>query len=557
MFNSPIGYNGNKNLRPANLTYPYQQWEIEEIIKCSMDIIYFAEKYVKVVSLDKGLHLVKLRDYQKEFLLACVNNRKVISVQARQNGKGLVVAIFLLWRSMFNSHEVSALLANKISVAKETLKKFKIAYEQLPRFLQVGIEKFNTEECSFENGSRVIAAATTSSAIRGFTITNLILDEFAMVDQNVAEDFYVSVVPTISSGKNTRLIITSTPLGLNFFWKLWKGAVDKVNGFIPVFADWSRNPDRNQSWADNELKTIGEIKFNQEYACQFLGSSHTLIQAKYIIGMAADVPINETEDFKIYKHPEHKRVYLLSVDTAEGKNRDYSTIVVFDITQYPITIAAIYKNNEISPNLFPNFIYNFAKAYNEAFVLIENNNSPQVAQILNDDLEYPNIVCEDFHSKQFGIKMNKRVKRLGCVNFKDIVENQKIIINDINLISEISQFVQQRNGSYSAEEGFHDDIVMACILMSWFATTPQFSELSNDNLRNSLRQKNAQFLEDSMSPTGFYVPVIPDDSGMELTDDQVDLLNSFNDDHLRMFEEMNQKPPTIEELEFLRSISKH
>jgi hypothetical protein len=555
MFPSLKGYLGNKNIRPKGLIYPYQQWEIEEIIKCSLDIIYFAEKYVKIVSLDSGLHLVKLRDYQKEFLLACVKNRKVISMQARQNGKGMVVAIFLLWRSMFNEHEISALLANKISVAKETLKKFKIAYENLPTFLQVGIEKFNTEEAAFENGSRVIAAATTASGIRGFTITNLILDEYALVDKNIAEDFYTSVVPTISSGKDTKIIITSTPIGLNHFYHLYKGAENKVNGFVAVFADWTRNPDRNQAWADEEIRTTGEVKFNQEYACQFLGSSYTLINAKYIIGMAADMPITQDEHFKIYSHPQEKRVYLVAVDPAEGKNRDSSVIVVFDITAYPITIAAIYKNNEISPNLLPNFIYNFAKAYNEAFVLIENNNSPQVSLILNDELEYPNIISEDFHSKEFGIKMNKKVKRLGCINFKDIVEHQKIIINDIDLIAEITQFVQQNNGTYAADVGFHDDIVMACILMSWFATTAQFSELSNDNLRESLRQKNAQFLEDSMLPAGFYVPVIPN-TDIELSEDQIELLNSINDEQRMMLKDMRMLPLTSDESQLLKSLKK-
>jgi len=399
-------YNNNPRLRNAGYTYQYTAAEMDELIKCEQDIIYFAEKYVYVTTVDDGMQLVKLREYQKKFLRQCATEQKIVAMWSRRSGKGAAVAIFFLWYALFNEHKTTAVLANKLSVAKETMGKFKVGYENLPFFLQQGIDVYNKQEVVFENGSRFIVGGTTSNAVRGFTINVLALDELAFVHPNIAEEFFTSVFPTISSGKTTKIIITSTPNGLgNLFWKIFTEAERGINGFVWSKVSWLEVGIWDQAWADGQRKTLGDIRFNQEYECVFLGSKLTLIAASTLQNMVPDVPIQRDEYMTVYIRPEKNRKYFISCDPSRGTGNDYSAFIVFDITEYPIKICAVYKNNHISPLLLPSILEQTARSYGNAFVLIEiNDNGQQVADILYRDLEYENVVSMSFHGNEFGIR---------------------------------------------------------------------------------------------------------------------------------------------------------
>ncbi len=507
-------YNNNPALRNAGYNHSYTQEELLELAKCEQDIVYFAEKYIMVTTVDDGMQLVKLRGYQKKFLRQCADHQKVVAMWSRRSGKGAVVAIFFLWYTLFNEHKTAAVLANKLAVAKETMGKFKVGFENLPFFLQSGVALYNRTEVVFENGSRFIVGGTTSNAVRGFTINCLALDELAFVHANIAEEFFTSVFPTISSGKTTKIIVTSTPNGMgNLFYKLFTQAEQGINGFAHSKVTWREVGIWDQEWADGQVKTLGEIRFNQEYECAFLGSKHTLINANTIQNMVASIPINRDETFTVYKNPDPERKYFISCDPSRGTGRDYSAFIVFDITEYPITIAATYNCNTISPILLPSLLEQTARSYNNAFVLIEiNDNGQQVADILYQDLEYENVVSMSFHGSEMGVRTTVSVKRIGCSNFKDIVENQKMIIDDMELIAQCATFIQDKK-SFAAEPGNHDDLVMCCVIFSWFMTTKTFIDLNDMSLIATIREKNMKHIEDSLTPFGFF------DDGTKQEDD--------------------------------------
>lgn len=498
-------YNNNPQLRNAGYIHNYTHAELVELAKCEQDIIYFAEKYVMVTTVDDGMMLVKLREYQKKFLRQCAENQKVVAMWSRRSGKGAVVAIFFLWYTLFNEHKTAAVLANKLAVAKETMEKFKVGFENLPFFLQSGVALYNRTEVVFENRSRFIVGGTTSNAVRGFTINCLALDELAFVHPNIAEEFFTSVFPTISSGKTTKIIVTSTPNGMgNLFYKLFTQAEQNINGFAHSKVTWREVGIWDQAWADEQVKTLGDVKFNQEYECAFLGSKYTLINSNVIQNMVAAIPLKRDEHFTVYLNPEKGRRYFISCDPSRGTGNDFSAFVVLDVTEYPIRIAATYNCNTISPLLLPSIIEQTARSYGDAFVLVEiNDNGQQVADILYRDLEYENVVSLSFHGNELGVRTTTSVKRVGCSNFKDIVENQKMIIDDMELIAQVSTFVRDKK-SFAAEPGNHDDLVMACVIFSWFMTTQMFVDLNDMNIISAIREKNMQAIEDELTPFGFF-----------------------------------------------------
>ena len=519
-------YLNNPNLRAANVPYPYTEAEIKEFKKCKNDPIYFIEKYIKIVHPDKGLILLKLFDYQKEMIISYWKNRKTISNTSRQLGKTTVAAAFFCWYTIFNSNKTCAILANKALLAREILSRYQLAYENLPKFLQQGVITWNKGSCELENGSRVIASATSSSAIRGYSVSLLYLDEFAHVQQNIAEEFFTSVYPTLSAGKETKLIITSTPNGYNLFYKLFTEAMQKVNDFNPIQVAWDRHPDRDEKWKIDQLAILGEDKFAQEHETEFLGSTNTLIPKKYIKMMVEQKPIQKTGPITIYQEPIKKdpdiegstdHNYLIVCDPAEGVGGDDTAFVVFDITDFPIKIVAKYIDNNISPLLLPTILETVAKKYNEAHVLIEiNNQGQQVANILWRDNEYMNCVMFGFHGNENGIRTTKLTKRLGCTLFKNMIENQKLIINDLDCKAQISTFIRRKTG-YAAEDGHKDDLVMCLVLFAWFASTEEYKNITNMSLRKALQEQRMQFIQEEI--LSFFI----DDGviGLEVEDEMV------------------------------------
>lgn len=508
-------YNSNPLLKPCGTIHSFTLHEAQEYKKCEADPIYFIENYVKVVSVDHGLVPLILHDFQKEMVLNFWKKRFNVVLAARQVGKSTIVAAFFVWYTLFHKDKVCAILANKAMVAREILSRYQKAYENIPKFLQQGVITFNKGSVELENGSKIMAASTSSSAIRGFSLNVVFLDEYAFVHPGVADEFFTSVWPTLSSGKKSKMIISSTPNGFNHFYKIWNEAEQGMNGFHSQFVHWSDMPGRDEKWRKEQFRILGEDKFSQEMEAEFLGSSNTLIHSSDIKNMSPIKPIHVSDSLKIFRHPEkydqnkdgtmeHK--YVIVCDPARGTGNDSSAFVVFDVTNYPIRLAASFQDPLISPLVLPTILDRVAKTYNDAHVLVEiNDNGQQVADILWRDLEYENtVIFGGFGAKKsnYGVRTTTSVKRQGCTLFKDMVSSQKIVIDDLDLISEISTFILRQN-TYKADVGAHDDLVMCCILFAWFATTAEYQNLSDMNYKQALLAQKMEYIESDVLPFGF------------------------------------------------------
>ena len=543
MSNKQISYNGNPNLKPIGIVESYSAEQVKELMRCMQDPIYFIENYCKIVSLDYGLIPFKLYECQKEKVHVILNNRKVILMEGRQQGKTITSAACILWYTLFQENKTVAILANKSSAAREVLSRYELMYEMLPMWMQQGVKTFNKGDIELENGSKVFTSATSSSGIRGKSVNWLYIDEAAIIPNNVAEQFFTSVYPTISAGQTTKILLTSTPLGYNHFWKFWNEAEQGLNGFVPLFIPYNRIPGRDEKWAAEQKSMLGELKFNQEVLCRFLGSSNTLINPDTISQMSTrqfvytkdglDVledPIRATrKDDGTYEGQDH--IYMLVADTSRGVGGDYSAFAVIDITAYPYKVVAKYRSNRISPLMFPNVIYKVAKDYNKAYCLVEiNDNGQQVADSLYMDLEYENVFFVGSNSKTgqylsggfthgatLGVRTTKQVKRLGCTSFKSLVEGTKLLIHDAEIIEEISTFIEVR-GTHKADEGYHDDLVMCLVLFSWATNEPFFKDLTDTNLRKVLYEDQFKQIEENLTPFGIVNDGLPEKSQPEVID---------------------------------------
>ena len=507
-------YLGNAQLKAAGVTLQFTKEQIEEYVKCAGDPIYFIESYCKIVTLDHGLQPFKLYDCQKKKVKIIHENRKVILMEGRQQGKTTTSAAYILWYTLFQGSKTVAILANKASAAREVLYRYQLMYENLPTWLQQGVTTWNKGDIALENGSIVFTAATSRQGIRGKSVNLLYVDETAIIPNNLAEEFFTAVYPTISAGETTKILLSSTPLGYNHFWKFWNDAQNDRNGFVPLFIPYWEIPGRDEAWAEGQRKILGELKFNQEVLCNFLGSSLTLIDASAIAQMSPSPPIYSKDGLDVFEKAEKNHTYVIVADTAKGVEGDYSAFSVIDATEVPYKQVAKYRDNKISPLLYPSVIYKVAKEFNDAYVLIEVNTSEQVAEILYGEYEYENIVFVNRTTQgqvvtggfgggktQLGVITDKKVKRIGCSNFKSLVEEKKLLIRDVDTISEISTFIQKRN-SYQADEGYHDDLVMPLVLFSWLSTNPYFKDITNINIRKEIYEKQIQMIEEEITPFG-------------------------------------------------------
>jgi len=532
--NKPTSYNGNPNLKQIGAVISYTKEQVNEIIKCTQDPIYFIENFCQIVSLDRGLIPFKLYECQKEKVNTILNNRKVILMEGRQQGKTITSAACILWYTLFQENKTVAILANKSSAAREVLSRYELMYEMLPIWMQQGVKTFNKGDIELENGSKVFTAATSSSGIRGKSVNWLYIDEAAIIPNNVAEDFFTSVYPTISAGQTTKILLTSTPLGYNHFWKFWNEAEQGLNGFVPMFIPYNRIPGRDEKWANEQRSMLGELKFNQEVLCNFLGSSNTLINPDTIGRMSVKPYVYSKDGLDVFVEPEEDHVYMVVADTSRGVGGDYSAFAVIDITAYPYSVVAKYRNNKISPLLFPNIIYKVAKDYHKAYCLIEiNDNGQQVADTLYMDLEYENVFFVGSNSKSgqylsggfgngatLGVRTTKQVKRLGCTSFKSLVENTKLLIHDPDIINEISTFIEVR-GTHKADEGYQDDLVMCLVLFSWATNESFFKDLTDSNLRKALYEDQMKQIEENLTPFGIIENGMPEELKPIISKDQI------------------------------------
>ena len=523
-------YLGNPNLKKTNVPVEFTKEQIKEYQKCMDDPIYFIQEYMKIVSLDEGLVPFKMYDFQQNMVKTFHDNRFTICKLPRQSGKSTTIIAYLLHYVLFNQNVNIAILANKSSTARDILGRLQLGYENLPKWLQQGVVSWNKGSLDLENGSSILAASTSASAIRGGSYNIIFLDEFAYVPSSLAEEFFSSVYPTISSGKSTKVMIVSTPHGMNMFYKLWTDAQSKKNDYVPIEVHWSEVPGRDEVWKEETIRNTSQSQFNSEFECEFLGSIDTLIAPHKLKVMPYVDPIQSHADLDIFEKPDPKKTYFLTADVSRGTSQDYSAFVVLDVTEMPYRVVAKYRNNEIKPLIFPQKIHEVAKAYNECFVLVEVNDiGEQVANALQFDLEYDNLVMASMRGRagqilgagfsggkaQLGVRTTKAVKRVGCSNLKQLIESDKLLIPDYDMMSELSTFVV-KGSSWQADDGCTDDLVACLFLFAWAVDQTYFKELTDNDIRERMYAEQKEQLEQDMAPFGFI------DNGIDDPEEEVD-----------------------------------
>ena len=529
-------YLGNPNLKKANTEIQFTEENVKEFLKCKDDPVYFARKYIKIVNVDEGLVPFNMWPFQEKLIKNFHKNRFNICMMPRQTGKSTTSVSYLLHYAIFNDNINIGILANKAATARDLLGRLQTAYENLPKWMQQGIVAWNKGSMDLDNGSKIMAASTSAAAVRGMTFNIIFLDEFAFVPNHIADDFFSSVYPTISSGKSTKIIIVSTPKGMNHFYRMWHDAERGKNEYVPTEVHWSEVPGRDAKWKAQTIANTSEAQFKVEFECEFLGSVDTLIAPSKLKAMAYNDPVQTNGHLMVYETPIKKRDYIITVDVARGISKDYSAFVVFDITEFPYRVVAKYRDNEIKPMLFPSVIMDVALAYNEAFVLCEVNDiGDQVASILQYDLEYENvlmcamrgrsgqIVGTGFSGKktQLGVKMSGTVKKVGCSNLKTLIEEDKLQILDYDIISELTTFVQKRQ-SFEAEEGCNDDLAMCLVIFSWLVAQEYFKEMTDNDVRKRIYEEQKNQIEQDMAPFGFMTDGLNDEEN-EIVDSSGDV----------------------------------
>ena len=536
-------YLGNPNLKKANTPIEFTEEQVIEFIKCKEDPVYFANNYIKIVSLDEGLTQFHPYHFQEKLINRFHENRFNICKMPRQTGKSTTVVSYLLHYALFNDSVNIGILANKAATARGLLGRLQTAYENLPKWMQQGIIAWNKGSMELENGSKILAASTSASAVRGMSFNVLFLDEFAFVPNHVADDFFASVYPTITSGKNTKVIIVSTPHGMNHFYRMWHDAEKSKNDYIPTDVHWSEVPGRDLEWKEQTIKNTSEQQFKIEFECEFLGSIDTLITAAKLKSLVYDDPIKRNAGLDIYEEPKEDHTYVVTVDVARGVEKDYSAFCVCDTTSFPYRLVAKYRNNTIKPILFPNIIRDVSKAYNQAFILVEVNDiGDQVASIIHMDLEYDNIlmcsmrgragqvVGQGFSGKktQLGVKMSKTVKKIGSLNLKALIEDDKLLVSDLDVISELTTFIQ-KSGSFEAEEGCNDDLAMCLVIFAWLVQQDYFKEMTDNDVRKKIYEDQRDQIEADMAPFGFISDGLDDEGTIVENDGTIWKTDEYGD----------------------------
>ena len=536
-------YLGNPNLKKANTKIEFTAEHIEEFVRCKQDPVYFAREHIKIVNVDEGLVPFKMWQFQEKLIKRFHENRFNICMMPRQTGKSTTSVSYLLYYALFNDNVNIGILANKAATARDLLARLQTAYENLPKWMQQGILVWNKGSLELENGSKIMAASTSAAAVRGMTFNIIFLDEFAFVPNHIADDFFSSVYPTISSGQSTKIIIVSTPKGMNHFYRMWHDAENGDNEYVPTAVHWSEVPGRDAAWRAQTIANTSESQFKVEFECEFLGSVDTLIAPAKLKSLVYDKPQISNEGLEVYEASIEKHDYVCTVDVARGVGEDYSAFIIVDITSFPHKVVCKYRNNEVKPMLFPNIIWETCKAYNNAFSLCEVNDiGDQVASILNYDFEYPNllmasmrgragqVIGQGFSGKktQLGVKMSKTVKKVGALNLKTMVEADKVIFNDYEIISELTTFISKSN-SFEADDGCNDDLAMCLVIYAWLVAQDYFKELTDQDVRQRLYDEQKNQIEQDMAPFGFMVDGLEEDTFMDAQGETWSTVDEYGD----------------------------
>jgi len=517
------GYNGNALLKRANQNISFTAEMVEEYIKCSQDPVYFTETYIKIINVDKGLVNFKLYGYQRDMLMAMKENRFNVIATARQAGKSTTTCAFILWYVMFHAEKTVALLANKGDTAREIMGRIQLAYQHLPKWLQQGVKEMNKGTLALENDSRIIASATSSDAIRGYSINMLFIDEAAFIDN--WDEFFTAVYPTISSGSESKIVLVSTPNGLNHFYKIWQNANEGRNGYHALKVMWHDVPGRDEKWKMDTLSSMNfdVEKFEQEYCVEFMGSSGTLIAGWKLKELVHQTPIHDKDGLCMFVPPDKNRIYVGVVDVSRGKGLDYSAFSVIDVTEMPYNQVCVYRNNFVTPMDYADVVNRVFRSYNNAAVLVEINDiGEQVGYALHNDFEYDNLLFTEHAGRggkritagfgtgvDRGVRTTKTVKSVGCSLLKLLIEQNQLIINDMHTITELSTFSKKSN-SYEAEPGCHDDMVMGLVLFGWLSDQQYFKEYTNINTLMKLREKTEEDVMNDLLPFGFVYDGVED-----------------------------------------------
>lgn len=511
-----MAYKGNKNLLSMNEKVEFTPEQQMEYAKCMLDPMYFIETYYRIVHVDHGLIRFRPYEYQKNIAQTSLDNRFVICKLPRQSGKTTIIAALMLWYILFQENYQILILAHKQDQSHEIMARIKLAYEHLPLFLQQPIQEWNKGDIQVGNGSSIKASSTSASAGRGGSYNLVYLDEFAFVPANMQEEFFNSVYPVISSGKTSKVLITSTPKGMNLFYKIWVDSEEGRNSYKRIDIHWSDTPGRDEAWKKETIENTSEEQFRQEFETEFIGSSKTLISGAKLRTLTYATPIEFDEYIRVYEKPKPDRIYFCTVDTSRGLGQDYHAFKIYDITEIPYKTVMVFRNNNIAPYIYPDYIYRFAMSYNEAMVLVETNDlGAQVLDILYRELEYVNVLSTYAYkpghmtissgfssSSQLGLRTTKQTKRVGCASLKTLVESDKLIINDYNTLYELQRFVSNEKDSYEAEEGCNDDLVMCDVILAWAVQQPYMKEILNKDIRLSIIEDNAKMMEDQLTPFG-------------------------------------------------------
>ena len=542
-------YLGNPNLKKANVAQNFTKKQVAEFLKCAEDPVYFIQKYVRIVSLDEGVIPFRMYDFQEKMVEKFHDYRFNIAKLPRQSGKSTIVTSYLLWYVLFNANVNVAILANKAATAREMLQRLQLSYENLPKWLQQGILGWNKGSLELENGSKILAASTSASAVRGMSFNIIFLDEFAFVPNHIAEQFFSSVYPTVSSGKKTKVIIISTPHGMNMFYKLWHDAELKKNEYVTTDVHWSQVPGRDDAWKEQTIANTSEAQFKVEFECEFLGSVDTLISASKLRVMPYEDPLRQNRGLAVYEDVKEEHNYIVTVDVSRGIGGDASAFTVMDTTEIPYKLVARYKNNEIKPIIFPNIIVDVAKNYNNAYILCEVNDiGGQVADIIQFDLEYENLLMaamrgragqqlgQGFSGKktQLGVKMSTATKQVGCSNLKALIEEDKLHISDYDTIAELTTFIQKGN-SFQAEDGCHDDLAMCLVMFAWMAMQDYFKEMHDNDVRARIYADQRDSIEQDMAPFGFISDGQEEESFVDAQGERWEIAEYGDVQHMRDF----------------------
>ncbi len=521
------GFRGSRLLKKAgiDIVWTLELWS--EFQKCKNDPIYFGENYMKIVHVDRGLETIQLYDYQKEIIESVWKERRTIAECARQSGKTTAMTVIILWYVIFHPHKVVAILANRGETAQEILYRIQTAYENLPHWLQQGVIEWNKQKIVLENKSVVFSNTTTKNAIRGYSVNLLFVDEAAHVEG--WEEFWGAVSPVVSSGNTTKVVLVSTVNGLNHFYKFTSLARKDTSQFNLVSVKWNDVPGRDEAWKQTALSDLNfdTEKFAQEYENEYLGSSGTLISGSKLKQLVEgiEIPSAQHAGVKMYQQYIKGREYVIVVDVSRGKGLDYSAFQLIDISVMPYRQVVTFRDNFVTPSELAQIVHRFSHMYGGAHVLVEVNDiGQQVGDLLYYDYECENLLFTDNQgakgkvittgmkpSTDKGVRTTKTVKNIGCSLLKLLVEQDQLLINDQDTISELSTF-SRKGTSYEAEPGHNDDLTMCLVLFAWLTEQQYFKHLTDINTLMKIREQTEAELEDELLPFGFVDTGMPDDS---------------------------------------------